>query len=167
MPGGQESEASNEVHDSPHEKFQPHESGRAVPRHKQSRWEENGAQEVWMLITYCFPRARRYPVCHASTCECNPWIQDGREQGSHPASCHLLSGDGDNHLKGMHLYRSTRYGSTRDLCGCLLFSADDKHSAEIYLCREIARCGGLGSGPWLVDSAYRQMAYLQEVGALS
>ena len=56
--GGQEKETSNEVHDSPHGRFRPHErGGMAVAHHKRSGREGDGAQGVWMLITYCLPKA--------------------------------------------------------------------------------------------------------------
>jgi len=56
--GGQGEEKSNEVHDSPHGRFRPHgRDSMAVAHHKRSRREDDGAQGIWMLITYYLSKA--------------------------------------------------------------------------------------------------------------
>ena len=56
--GRQGKETSSEVRDFSHGRFRPHgRGGVTVAHHKRSRREDDGAQGIWMLITYCLSKA--------------------------------------------------------------------------------------------------------------
>jgi len=174
--GRQGKETSNELHG----RFRPHgRGGMVVAHHKRSRREDDGAQGIWMLITYCLSKAERYLVRRGSVCECDPWM--GRMNpcemggsGAHaqpPDAC--LRGTEAGHLEGMHLGGSALAPILPESYVHACYFRQTTNAQESGDQQKAVSAGGyvrhgcLVLEPLLVDSVYLQMTDLQGAGTLS